>query len=491
MEASSVISRRSLLAAPAVLLLPRRSGAEVISSGANNTSVIGTPFPGQPGNPVGFAAAPGFNTGANPNGAGQLSAPISTAAYASSPGFVNGTPGNPTKIMFVDFDGAGYSNSISSDGLGGGGKAIHDITFIGCRFQSCSQATNYNVECFKSGSSNITFSYCSMTPRRTAGPFYSKVISPAVLDVTVPGAWPSASVGTGANDLGGGVSPITGGGAGAYQVPYLSSPETALAIGTAFGTYMIVDHCDLWGSGFAISGAGNSTTPHTITDNWMHDNRFPIAPSWDQFFPYVADTVNNTGAIVAGSNGQNYLCLISNTGVNPVGDKTGHWGDNANRSGFFYTTNDHSEGLGYAQGTLPAPANWTIRHNTIASLGNTEAFPWQSTVTTFQNIVMINNYLSGFNNVADFGTDAAGGPNTGWVVTDNIFATDLKFNNCMRDGTHQSTRSQFTSTGNLWRRNKLRVYPGDTWSTSTIRRFDGQFVLPMAGSHFGTTDWAL
>ena len=44
----------------------------------------------------------------------------------------------------------------------------------------------------------------------------------------------------------------------------------------------------------------------------------------------------------------------------------------------------------------PGAANWTIRHNTIASLGNTEAFPWQSTVTTFQNIVMINNYLSGF-----------------------------------------------------------------------------------------------
>ena len=79
-----MISRRSLLAAPAVLLLPRRSRAEVISFGANNTSVISTPFPGQPGNPVGFAAAPGFNTGANPNGAGQLSAPISTATNALS-----------------------------------------------------------------------------------------------------------------------------------------------------------------------------------------------------------------------------------------------------------------------------------------------------------------------------------------------------------------------------------------------------------------------
>ena len=281
-----MISRRSLLAAPAVLLLPRRSRAEVISFGANNTNVIGTPFPGQPGNPVGFALRLRAST-LEPiqTALGQLSCAESPRQLTPlSPGFVNGTPGNPTKIMFVDFDGGGYGNSISSDGLGGGGKAIHDITFIGCRFQSCSQATNYNVECFKSGSSNITFSYCSMTPRRTAGPFYSKVISPAVLDVTVPGAWPSASVGTGANDLGGGVSPITGGGAGAYQVPYLSSPETALAIGTAFGTYMIVDHCDLWGSGFAISGAGNSTTPHTITDNWMHDNRFPIAPSCKPVF---------------------------------------------------------------------------------------------------------------------------------------------------------------------------------------------------------------
>jgi hypothetical protein len=104
---------------------------------------------------------------------------------------------------------------------------------------------------------------------------------------------------------------------------------------------------------------------------------------------------------------------------------------------------------------------------------------------------MINNYLSGYSNTIDLGTDAAGSANTGWVFTDNIIATDIAFVNCTRQGTFQSYATQFTGTGNVWRRNKFKVYPGDTWSTVGQLAANDQYVLPASGSSFSTSDWAL
>jgi hypothetical protein len=490
-----MIRRRSLLAAPA-LILARRADAAFISFATHGLGTI-TAFPGQPvgasvPNPVGFAAAPGW-PGSFQNGIGVwagLPNPCSMSQLATFLGgsIPSGSPGTPREIKFLDIDGGGSSNSISADGAGHG--AIHDVSFIGCRFQAASIRSSYNVDCFTVGSNNIMFSYCSMTPRRTAGPFYSKVPSPAVFDIAVPGSWPSSSVGTGLQDQGGGVAPLAGGGAGTYQTPYLSGSAFSIAIGATTGTYLIVDHCDMWGNAYGVSGAATSTTPVTVTDSWMHDNRFPTAPVWDPKFPYIADTTFLTGAYVVGSDGNNYLCAINNTGINPVGDVTGHW--------VSFSTNDHSEVLGYSQGGGPPPANWTVRHNTMATLGNTGVFVWQTTTGHYQNISMVNNYLSGTGEVIDLGTLASGGANTGWVFTDNIFATDLRFVHTCIDHSVQPIRPQFTRTGNVWRRNKLQLYPGSGATyASILAPFDGQFAIPQPPrfatwpkDFFSTRDWA-
>jgi hypothetical protein len=455
-------------------------------------------FPGQPGgnNLVGHTAAPaassvwpgGTRPGAWP-GSFTGGGPTSTASYAAGLGggvIPSGTPGNPTIVAFVDFASGSNPNSISTTGADSG-PALHDVTFYGCRFSNASFRSSYCVECFKSGSSNIAFIYCSIVPSRVASVFYSKVVGPAVLSNS--GSWPAASVGTGLYSNSGIIAPVAGGGAGTYQTACLSGCQFALAIGTDFGTYLYVDHCDIWGHGFGISpqSATNPGTGLVITDNWIHDPRFPVPPDWDNTFNYVADTVNAFGAYVRGSDNNKYLALLnsgpgSGGAVDPVGDGTGHW--------TFFDTNDHTNGICYAQGTSPGPQNVTIRHNTIAGIGNTEAIGWQSTSTNYVNDRMINNYLSGYSNTIDLGTDAAGSANTGWVFTDNIIATDIAFVNCTRQGTLQSYATQFTSTGNLWRRNKFKVFSGDNWSTAGQLAADGQFVQPASGSVFSTTDWA-
>ena len=162
-------------------------------------AAVSTPFPGQAGNLVGHTRTPTSAPARWPGGTWPGSwpgsftggGPTTTGAYATANPTIwtNGTPGNPKIISFVDFDASSGPNAISIDGTDHNSYAfgIHDVTFVGCRFQSCAIASEFNVECWKTGSSNIAFYYCSMTPRRTAGPFFSKVNSPAVLDVSNPG----------------------------------------------------------------------------------------------------------------------------------------------------------------------------------------------------------------------------------------------------------------------------------------------------------------
>ena len=98
--------------------------------------------------------------------------------------------------------------------------------------------------------------------------------------------------------------------------------------------------------------------------------------------------------------------------------------------------------MGFAQGIRPATAELAIQHNTMATLANTGVFVWQSTATNYVNVQMINNYMSGTQEVIDLGTNAAGSPNTGWVFIDNILATDLNFvHSCIDHAPNQSGRS--------------------------------------------------
>jgi hypothetical protein len=481
----------------------------------NAGGTLGT-WPGQAGNLVGYLATPtaqprvwsgGTWPGAWP-GSFTGGGPISTNAYATNLGgtIPSGSPGNPTIIAFVDFTGATSNsggNNISSDGNDhAGGFALHDVTFVGCRFTGGS-ILNYNIECFKNGSSNITFSYCTVAPLNVANAYFSKVPSPAVLSPRLGGGgyWPCASVGTGLQDGGGGVKSDPGGGSGQYQIPYLSGYLYGMSIGSTSGTFLLVDHCDIWGGGIAINTAGTSTTQMTFTDNWMHDNRYPGPPLWDSTFTYsgsalVGGAPTSASAFVTGSNGAIYACVVaSSLNHDPTTGST-DWSQVQN-------SGDHGEVAGFTTGSNPPPVNVTFRHNTMAVLGNTGVFAWQSTGGAYNNISMINNYMSGTQSVVDTGS-LASGTNTNWTFTDNVFATDLLWFTATIDHSTNPMQAQFTQSNgnnNVWRRNKLRVFPGDTWSNFSgsgfpppNAQYDGFYVLPgsiSVGTNLNATDWAL
>lgn len=185
------------------------------------------------------------------------------------------------------------------------------------------------------------------------------------------------------------------------------------------------DHCDIWGFGNAINFVG-STAQMTVRDCWIHDS--------------------------ANTSPQGY----------------------------------HNDGPGYLNGGTP-PQNILLDHNTIASIGTTNALPFQAATSAYANIVVVRNFFSGFNICVDMCHDVTS--STGLVFMDNIFGTDLPWVNGPLSGA-----SMFVSNGspvNVWRRNKFQVLPG----TSTIagQQFswvsgdDGKFMLP--GGTLSATDY--
>jgi hypothetical protein len=446
-------SRRSLIIGAPALLLARSEIVDAASRGGSPNT-----WPGQSDNPVGYAASPGYP--------GALTA----SAWPPS-GWGSGTPGSPNVFKYLDFDagGGGADFPISSTGADSG-PAINYVTFIGCRFQANGQAAgnsiNTCVECFKSGSNNIIFSYCSFVPRTSL--------------VTAPpnAAWPASSVGTGVVWTGT-PAQLT------YQIPFLSGTEFAISVGAPAGGLVTIDHCDMWGMGDGVNLAA-STGRINVTDCWIHDCRY------DQYPP------------------------------NP-------------------SLNDHTDGVGYLAGRSPPCSNIFISHNTIASIGNTNAIgfqhlapPWKATTSYsfgaqvcgsdnnaytstvagtgtntghnplgdngahwhldgpnyFSNISIINNYLTGFNNILDAGGNVFGINHM--TITDNVFASDLMW---LTRLVYSDFSAQFTGTTNVWRRNKLQLYPGSGSSyASRYAPYDGQFVLPLivsgnVGGSFSRTDW--
>jgi hypothetical protein len=183
----------ALLAAPALLLARRPTLAGWLPLGSPGS------FPGQERNPVGFAAAPGF-TGLTPH---------------ANTGFVDNTT-----YSFLDIDALTDGTTITGN----------NITFIGCRFQS-NQLQNNNVAV---SGTNITFSYCSITPRVALNP------------TPFPNAtaWPSNGVGLG-------IYPNSPN-ASDYCIPGNNGYEYGILItGTGAGP-ITIDHCDLWGAANAV-----------------------------------------------------------------------------------------------------------------------------------------------------------------------------------------------------------------------------------------------
>jgi hypothetical protein len=204
------------------------SGSSTTGGGGSGTGGGGA-FPGQSGNPVGYAAY------------GSLG----KTAWSGS-NFVSGTASNPTVYKGYVFNGTqkisgSYIKFVSCDFVGGASITGSNLTFTGDRFQSNSLAY-FNVN---TNGANLTFTYDSFTP---LAKFYT---SP-------PGeVWPSAGSGQNTYHQTANVNAINGNEGYQFAITVGGGPTT-------------IDHSDFWGFGNAIT-FGGSTTQMKVTNNWIHD----------------------------------------------------------------------------------------------------------------------------------------------------------------------------------------------------------------------------
>lgn len=206
---------------------------------------LGSPpqgFPGQPGNPVGFAAAPGFS---------------SLTPFSGT--LTTGTSGLHQVYSFKDFNSGNFPNVTLGSGL-------QFVDFIGCRFQSNANSahpaatSSSNVLC--NGAKNITFSYCSWTP------LASKYPRPPNYGLTTT-AWPASGA------LHNVVTQV--GGIGTNALANAVIETDAYTYGFLFNTTnsgpITFSHCDFWGYGNIAIDWGAATTAAVLVDNcWIHDN---------------------------------------------------------------------------------------------------------------------------------------------------------------------------------------------------------------------------
>jgi hypothetical protein len=211
-----------------------------------------TAFPGQPGNPVGFAATPGvvpqvfkaFNgqtwPGAYPGSltawpGGTGSQNVSDGTFATSGA---GTPSNPWVYAFYIFDALTAGTAISAA----------NTIFVGCCFQS-NQTGNVNVET-ETGVNNALFIYCTIQPRNAL------LSSPPC---TGFGIWPAAPA----------FQQIGGGAAGPFLIPAAVDYQFGINYRAGTGTIQ-ADHCDIFGFTNAITFQVISAVQN-VTDCWIHD----------------------------------------------------------------------------------------------------------------------------------------------------------------------------------------------------------------------------
>jgi hypothetical protein len=360
-------------------------------------SVVTGPFPGQPGNLVGFAATPAsppspWTVGTWPGAFPGLTAypvsgnqSLSTGVHAQTG---SGTAGDPYVFSFYDFNAAGGGVAIS----------LSNCIFVGCRFQS-NDVANYNVA---TTGANINFFYCSFVPL-------------ASLYTAPPGLiWPSA---------------------GALQNTITQVTDTNCIAGNSGFQYgltvnsggpVLADHCDCWGAGNDFCQMLTVSAGVTCSDCWSHD-----AP-------------------------------------------------NASPQGY------HIDGIGYVNGAA-APSNITVKHCTVAGIGNTNGIAFQAATTPYSHISVTGCYFSGFGFLVDMCHNTTG--NNNLTFTDNVFGTDLQ---SIFGPLFANYATQFTGSTNLWRRNKFKVIPGTTPNSgafSFTSSDDGKFLLP--NQTLNVTDWAL
>jgi hypothetical protein len=200
-------------------------------------------WPGQSGNTVGYASAPGWPGSFTATACGPQT---SGTSWANAPTLSNCTisTGSHTTVSchFCIFEYVDFKSSATTDNnvLETG----NNVLFIGDRFQSnCLGCANVSTE-----GANVYYEYSSFVP------LVSFATSP-------PGsAWPSAGAGANSTTITEGTNALNG------NEGYEEGIFTNTGSGPTF-----VDHCEIWGAADAIQ-LGNSTTAQiTITNNWVHD----------------------------------------------------------------------------------------------------------------------------------------------------------------------------------------------------------------------------
>lgn len=439
-----MLSRRKLLrtAGAAALFVPaapyiRKARPQILRLSGGPTNF----FPGGQGNPVGFAAAPGFTS---------LAAPTTLDAYATA-NFGGSIP-QGTVISFQDFN-PGTSTTVMSVNGTGSGAALEFVTFKGCRFQSNDVigGIQTNVDCFSTGSNNLVFSYCSIVPLAS---LHTNIPNPASPNIP----WPASSAGTGVA--------YGGGSYASYVIPFADGFQFGLSIQSTFGP-ITFDHCDIWGGGNLVNFGNAGTSQLTYQDCWVHDARNSDPPSWN------AGTNYNIGDVVEAADGAPYNAVSANINQNPSGNANVNWHQ-------ISSTGDHTDGIGYLNGST-APSNVKIDHCTIAMLGNTDCIGMQNTSSQYTNWTITNNYMSGNHVIFEAGWSRPNNANL--TATGNVFATDLVLG---AQYVNHTTNADWRINNNIWRNNRLHVCRGDTWSGFTSAD-EGKFLYP--DNTFNSTDF--
>lgn len=231
--------------------------AALLASFAPPCCFAQAPWPGQTGNPVGYAA---YGSG--------------VVGGTACPSRTSGTLGNPTIISNCTYSTAqtisqSYVWFFQVDVNSGTGSTqvsgSHDL-FIGCRFQSNSVG-NYNVR--DSGTGNV-FLYDSIVPLvslYTSPPGYS--------------TWPTSEAQQNTYTQTNGGNSVNG--AQGYQYGILSEPSTD----------EIADHIDVWGFGNSIDYE-NGTNGAWLLNSWIHDAAYPGTQGYHLDGPGYLDGIGGT-----------------------------------------------------------------------------------------------------------------------------------------------------------------------------------------------------
>jgi hypothetical protein len=236
------------------------------------TALAQSPWPGQPGNTVGYAASPTWTGAFNATACGP---PSSGASWDTATVIQNCTYSTPQTVScnyceFVDVDFNAGKTVTQVNGS--------HILFMGDRFQS-NDVGGGNVGVL---GTDVYF-------------FYDSVVPLVSLATSPPGyTWPSAGAGANSTTITEGTNAINGD--HGYEYGFNIGDSSGM------GGPVWIDHCDMWGFGDAIV-IQTTTAPMTITNNHMHD----IANPSEQV--YHTDGPGYSNGAVAPNN----VTMIGNT----------------------------------------------------------------------------------------------------------------------------------------------------------------------------------